>query len=48
MRSTPAAMPQKFTLDPKKQEEMRLLLEKNKHGTAYVPDIHEVCDVCSS
>jgi ribonucleoside-diphosphate reductase alpha chain len=47
-RSTPAVMPQKFTLDPKKQEEMRLLLEKNKHGTAHVPAMQEVCDVCSA
>jgi ribonucleoside-diphosphate reductase alpha subunit len=48
MRSTPAVMPQKFTLDPKKQEEMKALLEKNKHGSAYVPSMQDVCDVCSS
>ncbi len=47
MHSRPAVMPQKFTLDPKKQEEMMKLLEKNKYGTAFMERMHEVCDVCS-
>lgn len=48
LHSRPAAMPQKFTIDPSKQEEMRKLLEKNKHGTAFMEPLRDVCEVCSS
>ncbi len=45
-----AVAPQKFTIDPSKQEEMRKLLEKNtmKHGTAFLEPLRDVCEVCSS
>ncbi len=45
-----AVEPQKFTIDPSKQEEMRKLLEKNtmKHGTAFLEPLRDVCEVCSS
>ena len=48
LHSRPAVTPQKFTIDPSKQEEMRKLLEKNKHGTAFMESLREVCEVCSS
>jgi ribonucleoside-diphosphate reductase alpha chain len=48
LHSRPAVTPQKFTIDPSKQEEMRKLLEKNKHGTAFMEPLREICEVCSS
>ena len=48
LHSRPAVTPQKFTIDPSKQEEMRKLFEKNKHGTAFMEPLREVCEVCSS
>ena len=48
LHSKPAVTPTKFTIDPSKQEEMAKLLEKNKHGTALIEPIREVCEVCSS
>ncbi len=50
LHSKPAAAPQKFTIDPAKQEEMRKLLEKMKHGIAakVQEQPREVCDVCSA
>lgn len=48
LHSRAATTPQKFTIDPKKQEEMAKLLEKNKHGTAFMEPLREVCEVCSA
>ena len=48
LHSRPAVTPQKFTIDPSKQEEMRKLLEKNKHGVAFMEPLVEICEVCSS
>ena len=48
LHTRPAAMPQIFTLDPKKQEEMKALLEKNKHGTAFMESKKIECELCSS
>ncbi len=48
LHTRPAATPQKFTIDPAKQEEMKKRLEKNKHGTAVLEPLREVCDLCSS
>ena len=48
LHTRPATTPQKFTIDPAKQEEMRKLLEKNKHGRAVLEPLHDVCEVCSS
>lgn len=48
LHSKPAVTPQKFTIDPAKQEEMRKLLEKNKHGTAFLEPLHEICELCSA
>ncbi len=48
LHTRPAVTPQKFTIDPAKQDEMRKLLEKNKHGTAFLEPLREVCEVCSS
>jgi ribonucleoside-diphosphate reductase alpha chain len=45
--SRAAVTPQKFTIDPSKQAEMTKLLEKNKHGTAFMEPLHEICEVCS-
>ena len=48
LHTRPAATPQKFTIDPSKQDEMRKSLEKNKHGQAFLEPVREVCDLCSS
>lgn len=47
IHSKPAVRPQIFTLDPAKKKEMDALIEKNKHGTAFLEPLHEVCEVCS-
>jgi ribonucleotide reductase alpha subunit len=48
LHTRPAVTPQKFTIDPEKHEEMKRRLEKNKHGTAFLEPLRDVCDVCSS
>jgi ribonucleoside-diphosphate reductase alpha chain len=47
LHSKPTVTPQKFTIDPAKQNEMRAILEKNKHGTAFLEPLHDICEVCS-
>ena len=48
LHSKAAVTPQKFTIDPSKQAEMLKLLEKNKHGTAFMEPLRDVCEVCSA
>ena len=47
LHSKPTVTPQKFTIDPAKQNEMRAILEKNKHGNAFLEPLHDICEVCS-
>jgi ribonucleoside-diphosphate reductase alpha chain len=51
LHSRPAAMPIKFTIDPKKQREMEELMKKIKkdgYDKAFMKPLHEICGVCSS
>jgi ribonucleotide reductase alpha subunit len=43
-----AVMPTKFTIDPSKQKEMAVLLEKNKPRTEFLSPLREVCDACTA
>ena len=49
MHTRPATMPQKFTLDPDKQQEMKELFnkEKKKIDTSFMEPKKAVCDLCS-
>lgn len=49
LHSKAAVTPQKFTIDPTKQDEMRKMIEKNiiKQGTAFLEPLHDICEVCS-
>jgi ribonucleoside-diphosphate reductase alpha chain len=43
-----AVMPTKFTIDPAKQAEMQVLLEKNTVRSSFLEPLRDVCDACSS
>jgi len=49
MHTSPAVMPIKFTIDPKKQKEMAEMIEKNKQKNVMVkPGLVNICDSCGS
>ena len=50
LHSRPAANPQKFTIDPKKEKEMKQLLEKYKQRATtdtFMKPLKNECDLCS-
>lgn len=49
MHTRPASMPQKFTIDPTKQEEMKLILAQDKsRRTAFLEPLKDQCDLCGA
>lgn len=50
MHTRPAVPPQKFTIDPRKQQEMAEIVEKMKRerGNVKVEKIEQICEACGS
>jgi len=49
IHTRPALMPQKFTIDPKRQEEMLTILKKrNKTSNEFMESLRDECDLCSA
>ena len=50
VHTRPAAMPQKFSIDPTLQQQMieKLEAEKHKRSTKFMESSTEICDLCSA